>query len=336
MITRVTRQPPPNIHEIGEYNFQRLCNELFHHEPNIGNATEYGGRGEPQRGIDILANLNPDGVEVGQCKCEKTFTVAKVQKVSRDFVKHLEFWKDKGVRRFILFVGCEITNIKIRDEELAQRKNFSTHGIRYEIWDAATIRTKLRPHRSIAQTYLDSDAAVNEICGPVVESPSIIAGIMNMTNSLGFMVTDLESAHEHELTQLREQSRKGDHSKALSGVHELKKKSSWLAHSLKFRAKVIRFEAALELNLSRNVPQALLLVQEARFLDPDGDYQTIETYINYCEHGPEQALKQLEIPTCIEAQNYVGVCCSSQGIWTIWRKNQALLRLTPWMLNHID
>ena len=303
MIPRVTRQPPPNFHEIGEYNFQRLCNELFYHEPNVDKSTEYGVRGQAQKGIDLLAYLNRKGVEVAQCKCEKSFTVAKVQKASREFMKHLIFWKDQGVERFILMVACEITNTKILDEELVQRKSFLRHGIRYEIWDASTIRTKLRPYRSIAQTYLDSEAVVNEICGSVVESSSTIAGIMNLTNRLGFITTDLESAHEHELTHLRELSRMGDHRRALLGVQELKKKASWLDHSAKFRAKVFRFEAAIQLNLSRNVSQAKILVQEARAVDQDADYQTIETYIFYCEQGAAEALAKIEKPASIEAQN---------------------------------
>ena len=278
MNPRLARQLTPLIHEIGEYNFERLCNELLEHESGINKSDLYGKRGQKQRGIDLFASVSSGGIEVGQCKCEKSFSVTKVRKASEAFLKYLSYWKDRKVRRFILFVACETNDTNINDEELLQRDRFEEIGIAYEIWNASTICKKLRPHRTIARTYIDSEEVVNSICGPAVESAATQNGLTMMIQQLGVFSSELEELHGRELKSLREMSLGGDQEKALAGVEELQKKDSWPNHSPQFRARVVRFKAAVWLNLRRDLKNAERLVAEARKLDADGDFQTIDAY----------------------------------------------------------
>ena len=303
MNPRLARQLTPLIHEIGEYNFERLCNELLEHESGINKSDLYGKRGQKQRGIDLFASVSSGGIEVGQCKCEKSFSVTKVRKASEAFLKYLSYWKDRKVRRFILFVACETNDTNINDEELLQRDRFEEIGIAYEIWNASTICKKLRPHRTIARTYIDSEEVVNSICGPAVESAATQNGLTMMIQQLGVFSSELEELHGRELKSLREMSLGGDQEKALAGVEELQKKDSWPNHSPQFRARVVRFKAAVWLNLRRDLKNAERLVAEARKLDADGDFQTIDAYLAYCRSNIPAALELLKNPLSVEARN---------------------------------
>ena len=264
MTPRAKRDLPPIIHEIGWREFQRLTNELFWHEPNIAKSEEYGIPGQRQHGIDLLALVTPAGLEVAQCKCESSLSVRKIQKASDEFFKHWTHWEGQDVRRFILFAACEVERIQLQNEMLKQRARFRERGISYELWGATAIRNKLRPHRIIARTYFDSEEIVNAICGPVIESTATAAGIAVMTHRLGVFSTELEELRSEGLEDLRELSRAGEQTKALIGIKKLKEAPTWQEHTASFRARVLRFEAAVHLNLRLDTNVATRLVGEAR------------------------------------------------------------------------
>lgn len=303
MIPRSVRQLTPNFHEIDWRPFQRLSGELLSHEPNISTAGEYGKQGQGQHGIDVLGLVNPSGVEVGQCKCEGAFSMRKIQKASDEFFKHWPYWKDKGVRRFILFVACEVNRTEQQDEILKQRARFAAYQITYELWDAATIRKKLRPYRNIARDYIDSEEIVCAICGPAVESTGLAAGTAIITQRLGIYTAELEDLRGKELEALRELCRAGEQSRALAGIAGLRAGAAWADHTPAFRARVMRFEAALHLNLKRDVDAAEWLVSEARQLDSSDDFQTIDAYLAYCRKNLDRALEFVVDPKTSEARN---------------------------------
>src|ERR1051325_7395535 len=303
MTPRVHRDLPPFIHEIGWRSFQRLSNELFSHEPDIAKSDEYGVPGQGQHGVDLLALVKPSGVEVAQCKCERSFSVRKIRQASKDFLNYWAHWKKKNVRRFILFVSCDIDRTELQNEMLRQRGRFAKRGISYEIWGATTIRNKLRPHRAIARAYFDSEEIVNAICVPVVESAATAAGISVVAQRLGIFATELEISRGQELEELREFSRAGEQTKALEGLTRLKNSSTWEDHTRPFRARVLRFEAAVRLNIKRDVNTAARLVEEARTLDPNADFQTIDAYLAYCRRDIGVALETVTPPRSAEARN---------------------------------
>jgi len=280
-----------------------MCGELLSHEAGVEKADEFGTQGQGQRGVDLLASIPPKHVAVGQCKCEAKFSVKKIQKASQEFFKHWSYWKDKGVHRFILFIACDASRAELQEEELRQKKRFREKGIAYAIWGAATLRTKLRPHRAIARTYIDAEEIVDDICGPAGDSTVLSAALTAATQRLGVFSVELDEAQSRDLDELRELSRLGDISKALAGAVALQVAPSWPDRTAKFRSRVIRFEAAMHLNLRHDVRQAEGLIAEARTLDPSGDYQVIDAYMAYCEGGPEKGLDALPEASSADARN---------------------------------
>lgn len=303
MTPRSTRDLTPFIHEIGWRKFQRLSNELFSLEAGISKADEYGIPGQHQNGIDLLALAKPGGVEVAQCKCESAFSVRKIRRAADEFFNYWPHWKDQNVRRFILIVACEVDRTELQNEMLSQCARFRAFGISYEIWGATTIRNKLRPHRTIASNYIDSEEIVNAICGPLVESASTAGGIALVTHRLGIFATELEEMRGEELEDLRELSRAGEQTKALEGIKKLKEAATWSDHTATFRARVLRFEAAVQLNLRLDADRAARLVDEAKELAPTADFQTIDSYLAYCRQDIQRALHHVAKPKSSEARN---------------------------------
>lgn len=303
MTPRAQRELAPFFQEIEWRNFQRLCNELFSHEPGIATSDEYGPPGQHQHGIDLLALIRPSGIAVAQCKRETSFSVKKIQTASDEFFAHWGHWKEKDVRQFVLFVACEVNRTEFQDEKLKQRERFAKHGITYELWGATTLAIKLRPYRTIARTYFDSDDIVTAICGPAIESAATTAGVAFMTNRVGILTTEVEALKGKELESLREFSRAGEQSRALAGIAEIKDAPTWLDHTSALRARVLRLEAAFRLNRDRDTELAAQLIREARQLDPSGDFQTIDGYLTYCRRDASVALSFVSEPKSIEAQN---------------------------------
>src|SRR5207248_11394451 len=161
-------------------------------------------------------------------------------------------------------------------ETLKQRSRFEKRGIRFELWGSTAIRNRLRPYRTIAATYIDSEEIVTSVCGPAVESEASQAGAAVVIRRLGVMTTELEEVRGEELEHLRELSRAGLHDKALQGVRGLKQSGAWADYSDTFKARVLRVEAAFMLNLRLTADSAAQLVDEAKRLDPSGDFQIID------------------------------------------------------------
>jgi hypothetical protein len=158
----------PPFHRIGEYVFQDLCRDLFDAEPDIAVCEIYGVRGQSQDGIDLIARRkNNDGIELGQCKCYEDFPPRYIRNASDEFFAHWdERWSKENVRRFILFVACDLSERKQQDEISKQTKRFAEVGIIYEVWSAAKIRNKLAPHVGIVSRYFSSSEHwVKDICG---------------------------------------------------------------------------------------------------------------------------------------------------------------------------
>ena len=176
---------PPPFHDMDEYRFQHLCKDLFMMEEDISTCNIYGVRGQKQRGIDLIAyREESDGIEVGQCKCTKQFSATDVTSVSDKFFEHWDNWESRDIRRFILFVGCELDRTEYHDEIDKQIKRFNEEKISYDPWDASTIQNKLSPHRELAFRFFKSPDLVDAICGkeiiketpvqaPKVKSPQI-------------------------------------------------------------------------------------------------------------------------------------------------------------------
>jgi hypothetical protein len=60
----------------------------------------------------------------------------------------------QGVRRFHLFVACDLSPTQLQDALREQRGRFAAIGIDYEAWSAARLRNQLRGHLEIVHTLL--------------------------------------------------------------------------------------------------------------------------------------------------------------------------------------
>ena len=76
---------PPPYHRMDAILFQGLCRDLLDKEPGITTCEIYGKSGQAQYGVDLLAHraIN-EGVEVGQCKCYKSFPPVEIRKASEE------------------------------------------------------------------------------------------------------------------------------------------------------------------------------------------------------------------------------------------------------------
>lgn len=154
----------PALYRLPGLKFQALCRDLFDREPGIAQSEEYGVSGQGQRGIDLIAHRVDGRLELGQTKAEREFTEAKIRAVSDEFLKHWKFWEDKGVVRFIVFVGSEVTQTQRQEEILRQKAQFASFGVAYELWSVNKIVNQLRPHPGIVSTHLGI-GWVSYICG---------------------------------------------------------------------------------------------------------------------------------------------------------------------------
>ena len=171
----ISSKAPFRLHDLGPYAFQNLCRDLFDVESGISVCDVYGVSGQSQYGIDLIAHrTKASEIEVGQCKCYEKCKVRNIKEASVEFFKHWKRWSGEGVKRFILFVACDLSDRHCRDQILKERKRFSEYGISYEAWSSSKIRIKLRTYPDIVRTYFTThpDYWVSVICGVAPPAPS--------------------------------------------------------------------------------------------------------------------------------------------------------------------
>lgn len=287
-----------------EYTFQKLSREVLSHEPDIGNCEIFGTRGQPQKGIDVLASRRSDAkIEVGQCKRYTVLTVSHIEGATRDFFEHWDYWKTQGVCRFILFAASDISSSRLQDAVLRQRAIFRKKKIGYEAWGFNSLQGKLLPWRQVVQNLYGADVA-DEVCGTAAETPALRAKKQWLDHHLGVVLTELETERSTKLDALRELSREGKHANALREVEAIKAASSWSAFNGKLHARFHRFEAALRLNLKQPPAASVELVRLAREADPLGDFQVIDAYLVYANGSAPEALQLLASPGSIDGWNF--------------------------------
>lgn len=308
----------PRFHEMDDFTFQEFCRDLFDAEPSITSCEIYGGPGEFQEGIDLIAHrFDNDGIEVGQCKCYEDFQPKDIRDASDEFFKHWDRWSGENVRRFILFVASDLITTLRQKEILLQKKRFESCGIIYEVWGASKIRNKLRPHPGIVANYLTpAEHWVKEICGQVISSPSpvpnLAEGIPALVNSaiqlqgqFDALVDQLSRQTKENLDRMRDAWREGEKVKVLEWIAALKTDATrWSILTAGVKAQVLRFEAGLKLETIGNIDESKQLADEASILDPSTQNEArVRALIARFEFGPEKGLSYLEGINDIDALN---------------------------------
>lgn len=311
----ISTNSPFQLHELGEYVFQDLCRDLFDVEREITGCEVYGVRGQSQCGIDLIAHrATVNEVEVGQCKCYKTYSASKVKKASDDFFKHLARWTEAGVKRFILFVACDLSDTACQDQILKEKKRFAENDIAYEGWSSAKIKNKLRPYPDIVRRYFTPHPEywVSVICGVAqpalssdIETPpqtSLVVAAAFAQNER--LAARLSTDTEKQVEENREAWREGRRKESIQWVSELKSDISvWMALDANVRAKILRFQASLVLDETHDLERAKLLADEAHALAPGDDQSRVRALIAYRESGPKEGLALLTNKEDIDSLN---------------------------------
>jgi hypothetical protein len=148
----------PRLFELDPLRFQGLCRDLYQSEPEIATAEVFGTPGQFQRGADIVATRRDGlGIDVGQCKRVKpgAFNAGVLEEASNELFRHFEYWRERGICKFILFVASDASQTQVQEEHLRQRDRFRHSGVEFELWSAGVITNKLRAQPGIVRTYLD-------------------------------------------------------------------------------------------------------------------------------------------------------------------------------------
>lgn len=293
----------PPLHKLDEYAFQKLCRDIFEQDPDIATCNVYGTRGQPQDGIDLYAyRRNGDGIAVGQCKCYEEFPPAKIKDASDEFLLYWDTrWSKENVKRFVLFVACDLSNRQRQDEINVQRARFADFGISYEPWSVATIINKLRPHKGIVATYFrPSEYWVGVICGEDLPKFAIAGDTDRQKSPVISMyqaerlVTHASTEIEQRLEQMCSIWREGREDEVIQWIRDVKDNNDlWPVMSLEIKAKVLRFEAGIELDIGGDIARVKQLADEALSLAPSENQARLRASIALRENDPEESLRIL-------------------------------------------
>lgn len=307
---------PLQLHKLTEYPFQDLCRDLFDAETEIAVCEVYGVRRQLQDGIDLIAHRkNNDGLEVGQCKCYQRITPGQIGTASDDFFKYWDRWSKENVKRYILFVACDLTDRNCQDRILKEKNRFAKYGLGYEVWSSSKIRNKLRPYPGIVRTYFTThpDYWVSIICGEVHPPSQSTIGSAPQTSVIvsAALVTQTEqlanrlsTVIEKQIEHMREAWREGRRNEAVEWVRNQKSdRPVWESLAPQVRAKILRFESSLVLDVTGDLSQVRLLADEAKALSPSDDQSRLRALIELKETGPAEAVKLLAGKSDIDSLN---------------------------------
>jgi tetratricopeptide (TPR) repeat protein len=299
----------PPFYELGEDIFENLCRDLFCEQQTIETCERYGTRGQAQHGIDLLAYcVDPKERQVGQCKCYKKFTPADIKKASKIFLDNEKKWKKWNVKRFILFVACEMSTTQHHEQIRKEKGRFKKRGIKYEAWSSPILRQKLRPYPAIVANYIsESEYWVEKICGrklSVYERPPSTTSDQEFLNlQIDQLSAALSSSKTKEIDNFRELVREGKAMEAFKQTRRLRKSIEWTVLDREIKADILVFESSLVLQLEDDLDKARELVKQSQQIYPEKDLSIIKTLFRYHEEGPEKALNEINEPKCIEEFN---------------------------------
>ena len=292
-----------------------MCCELHERQPGIATCAVYGPQGQPQRGIDLLAHRR--GIiekEVGQCKRYRNFPPKDIRKASAEFLQHLEYWQQQRVKRFILFVACDLDRTQQQDEICNQREYFAQYGIEYDAWSASTLKLKLAPNRDIVERHIRTPYWVENICGSAIHSshvsivePTETQAILRTMTFVGSQVERLASGLSKEiagkLEEIRERYREGRAREAYTHLQNVLEEEYWDILEQSLRGRILRTLASYVLDIDDDVSKARTLADEAHSIDPTADDTILRTMLKYRIERAEPALMEIGVANSLDVFN---------------------------------
>lgn len=285
---------------LNEYEFQDFCCALLERDPLVRSCEIYGVRGQRQRGIDLKGSTAVDGRVVGQCKHYGRITPTQVRSASDEFFRHFDYWKARGVRRFILLASCRMDTTQLQDQIDEETERFSEKGIAYEVWHQRRITEKARSTPDLVDRFFHPFGSLwTQVIGAEPFPASVFRGggghLLKVVQSsvVEKLVEVSDLATGERLAGIRSQIEKGLVATAQQELQELKDSAAWKAVSPETRASALRVEAGLLLHERERLNEALALAGEARRLDPGGDERTLQAMLARVRSGPEAGLAEL-------------------------------------------
>lgn len=312
MKARIKRHLTQDLYQLGEDQFEHLCSELHGVQKGIAACDLHGTRGQADLGVDHIAvKLQGDGIEVGQSKCYKDFDENNLQKSVEPFIENIDHWKIQKVKRYILFVACDVRRTQLHEQISSQRKVFKQKGIKFELWSGKTIERNLAPHRAIVEKYIDSKEIVNIICGSI--SPDVqsfkyrkLELAFEAVSSQRLQLADaLSKAKYDQLENFREMYRQGHKLSAFEGLRKLylEGQQDWSNLAPALCGRILRTFALYNLHINKDFAASKEYIDTARKVDPEGDETIWNIVSTYHREGVKSAFILAETSPTLDATN---------------------------------
>ncbi|MFH1080523.1 MAG: hypothetical protein V1766_09750 [Pseudomonadota bacterium] len=309
----ISRSDTQKWHDIGEYKFEQLCCDLHGVQKEIVTCQLYGLRRQEDKGVDHIAQRKEGkGQEVGQSKCYKEFNETHLKNAVKPFFDYIDYWKEQDVKRYILFVACDIQRTQTHEEKEVQRKRFKDEGINFELWSGREIERKLAPYRNIVERYVDSKEIVDVVCG--ISQPDITSietlqkmqfDLVTISNQRLQLAGGLSKLKLEKLESFREQYRLGKRCQALQGIRSLyiEDEEEWKLLDRFARGQILRILSLYILNVENDVEKATAIAAKVKENDPEGDDTILRAMLVYHRDGPEAALPIIGASSTLDAIN---------------------------------
>jgi hypothetical protein len=287
----------PELYKLSGIPFQKFCRDILDRgaDSEIQSCREYGIPGERQEGIDLIAERFDGAIDVFQCKCVRNFEPADIRSASAEFLKYLEFWQTRRIRRFVVLVGSDLNHRKRQEEILKQIKTFrDKYDLRYELWPQSRIINKLRAYPGIVRQYFHP-AWVDNICDQP-GGATLHLELARQNALTGHLLSALGSASNEKLDTLREKWRQGRRKEVKEILRGVKADQiSWLALAPDIQASFLRFEASVTLETDGDIVQAETLLARASALHISREDVRVQAAIRLHRGDAEGALGLLQV-----------------------------------------
>ena len=268
-------QAEHSFYELGSKRFEQFARALHEAQPDIVGTGLYGPDGQSQFGVDHYAFHRIEGghyLEVGQSKAERRFGRTKVREAADKFLDHWDnHWREKDVRRFILFVGCSIKSREAADEIILQTDRFAKLGIQFSVWDSTAIFDRLHGANVVVRQYLDQDwyeFIFGKPAGPLSGlQQELEKGNWGALAVQGY-VSRLNQAETAEIADFKRRTKKGESFQVIAELERALGSEAIKALSAAVRAEKLRLLAGLVMT-SDDFARVQQLLDEADRLEGD-------------------------------------------------------------------
>ncbi|GEO02091.1 hypothetical protein NSE01_39230 [Novosphingobium sediminis] len=304
---RLSRNPHDEhaFWELGSRGFENFARALHAAQTDIIGTQLYGPDGQEQFGADHIAFHRHDPIpylEVGQSKAERRFGQSEIRTAADKFIEHWEsHWREKDVRRFILFVGCAIKSRQAGDEIIAQTQRFAALGIQFSVWDSAEIYDRLPGANVAVRTYLGQDwyeRIFGKPTGPLTGLQQALERGSDLSAvCLQHYVTRLNQAETGEIAELKRRARRGESRRVIAELESALRSEAVDVLTASVKADKLRLLAGL-LIPSENFARVRQLLDQADSLE--GESNRLRAILALEELGPQLILEDVSIENTID------------------------------------